>query len=76
MPDRKSSFEHPLVQAERAVREAEARLKRQQQILADIKEHHVPCAAVAAQLVVEQAEQLLRARCMDLSCLQSRQSNR
>jgi hypothetical protein len=76
MPDRESSFEHPLLQAGRAVCEAEARLKCQQQILADIKEHHVPSAAVAAQLVLDQAEQLLKARGMDLSYLQSRQPNR
>jgi hypothetical protein len=73
MPDQDSAFEHPLVEAERAVRNAEARLMRQKQILAEIKQHHVPSAAVAAQLVLDQAEQVLKVRRLELSYLQRHQ---
>jgi hypothetical protein len=73
MSIQKISLEHLLVQAERAVDDAEVYCKRQQQILADIKQRHVPSAAVAAQLVLDQAERILRKRRMDLSYLRTRQ---
>jgi hypothetical protein len=58
--------------ARHALRDAETYVKRQQQILADIQQHHVPSAAVAAQLVLKQAEQVLKVRRLNLAYLQSR----
>jgi hypothetical protein len=68
--------ESPSALAERAVADLEARCARQQQILADLEQHHVPSAAVAARELLDSLKCALKQAQRALQQLQNQRQRR